>query len=431
MKRLSDAPARPFQNFPDPYSENMLFYTIGIYLYSGLLALAALFNRKARQLIKGHNRILDTIREHVDPNSSYLWFHASSLGEFEQGRPLIERIHNKHPECKILLTFFSPSGYEVRKDYKGADIVCYMPFDTPINVNRFLSTIKVEKAFFIKYEFWPNFLKGLHKRNIEIFSVSSIFRDSQLFFKWYGKGYAKALRYFKHLFVQDRHSKDLLKSIGITDVSIVGDTRADRVLEVAAASKQFPIIEKFVNGDPTFIAGSSWPADEELFIPYFHTKPDWKLIIAPHEIHEEHLVQIEAMLKGRDCIRLSQATLENIKGYDTLIIDCFGMLSSIYRYGHIAYIGGGFGVGIHNVLEAAVFDIPVLFGPNNQRFREAQDLKRLKGGFEITDAYSLRILIDKFISDPGFLKKAGKNAGDYVRSSSGTSDRILGEIGLN
>lgn len=431
MKRLSDAPARPFQNFPDPYSENMLFYTIGIYLYSGLLALAALFNRKARQLIKGHNRILDTIREHVDPNSSYLWFHASSLGEFEQGRPLIERIHNKHPECKILLTFFSPSGYEVRKDYKGADIVCYMPFDTPINVNRFLSTIKVEKAFFIKYEFWPNFLKGLHKRNIEIFSVSSIFRDSQLFFKWYGKGYAKALRYFKHLFVQDRHSKDLLKSIDITDVSIVGDTRADRVLEVAAASKQFPIIEKFVNGDPTFIAGSSWPADEELFIPYFHTKPDWKLIIAPHEIHEEHLVQIEALLKGRDCIRLSQATLDNIKGYDTLIIDCFGMLSSIYRYGHIAYIGGGFGVGIHNVLEAAVFDIPVLFGPNNQRFREAQDLKRLKGGFEITDAYSLRILIDKFISDPGFLKKAGKNAGDYVRSSSGTSDRILGEIGLD
>ncbi|MBP5690611.1 MAG: 3-deoxy-D-manno-octulosonic acid transferase, partial [Bacteroidaceae bacterium] len=232
-------------------------------------------------------------------------------------------------------------------------------------------------------------------------------------------------------FVQDRHSKDLLKSIGITDVSIVGDTRADRVLEVAAASKQFPVIEKFVNGDPTFIAGSSWPADEELFIPYFLTKPDWKLIIAPHEIHEEHLAEIESRLKGRDCIRLSKATLDNIKGYDTLIIDCFGMLSSIYRYGHIAYIGGGFGVGIHNVLEAAVFDIPVLFGPNNQRFREAQDLKHVKGGFEITDAYSLRILIDKFISDPGFLKKAGKNAGDYVRSSSGTSDKILGEIGLN
>lgn len=409
----------------------MIIYTIGIYLYALCINIASLFNKKARLLIKGHNHILDTIRSQVDPQSKYLWFHASSLGEFEQGRPLIERIHSKHPECRILLTFFSPSGYEVRKDYKGADIVCYIPFDTPMNVRRFLDTIKIEKAFFIKYEFWPNFLRGLYKRNIEIFSVSSIFRDNQLFFKWYGKAYAKALTYFKHLFVQDRHSKDLLKSIGITDVSIVGDTRADRVLEVAAASRQFPVIEKFVNGDPTFIAGSSWPADEELFIPYFLTKPDWKLIIAPHEIHEEHLLEIEQRLKGRDCIRLSKATPENIKGYDTLIIDCFGMLSSIYRYGHIAYIGGGFGVGIHNVLEAAVFDIPVLFGPNNQRFREAQDLKQVKGGFEITDAYSLRILIDKFISDPGFLKKAGKNAGDYVRSSSGTSDKILGEIGLD
>ena len=409
----------------------MIIYSLGIYLYAGCINIVSLFNRKARLLIQGHRNIFKTLKEQVDPNSSYLWFHASSLGEFEQGRPLIERIHNKHPECRILLTFFSPSGYEVRKNYKGADIVCYIPFDTPHNVRKFLDCVKIEKAFFIKYEFWPNFLRGLYRRNIEIFSISSIFRDNQLFFKWYGKRYAKALTYFKHLFVQDRHSKDLLYSIGITDVSIVGDTRADRVIEVAADSKQFPIIEKFVNGNPTFIAGSSWPADEELFIPYFLTKRNWKLIIAPHEIHEEHLAEIESRLNGRDCIRLSKATLENIKGYDTLIIDCFGMLSSIYRYGHIAYIGGGFGVGIHNILEAAVFDIPVLFGPNNKRFREAQDMKRLKGGFEITDAYSFRILIDKFISDPGFLKKAGRNAGDYVRSSSGTSDRILGEIGLD
>ena len=409
----------------------MIIYSLGIYLYAGCINIVSLFNRKARLLIQGHRNIFKTLKEQVDPKSSYLWFHASSLGEFEQGRPLIERIHNKHPECRILLTFFSPSGYEVRKNYKGADIVCYIPFDTPHNVRKFLDSVKIEKAFFIKYEFWPNFLRGLYKRNIEIFSISSIFRDNQLFFKWYGRRYAKALTYFKHLFVQDRHSKDLLYSIGITDVSIVGDTRADRVIEVAADSKQFPIIEKFVNGNPTFIAGSSWPADEELFIPYFLTKRNWKLIIAPHEIHEEHLTEIEGRLNGRDCIRLSKATMENIKGYDTLIIDCFGMLSSIYRYGHIAYIGGGFGVGIHNILEAAVFDIPVLFGPNNKRFREAQDMKRLKGGFEITDAYSFRILIDKFISDPGFLKKAGKNAGDYVRSSSGTSDKILGEIGLD
>ena len=408
-----------------------MIYSIGIYLYAGFINIASLFNKKARLLVKGHRQIFKTLEQQVDKSTSYLWFHASSLGEFEQGRPLIERIHSKHPECRILLTFFSPSGYEVRKDYKGADVVCYIPFDTPLNVNKFLNAVNIEKAFFIKYEFWPNFLKGLYKRNIEIFSVSSIFRDNQLFFKWYGKGYAKALTYFKHLFVQDRHSKDLLYSIGITDVSIVGDTRADRVIEVAAASQQYPVIEKFVNGNPTFIAGSSWPADEELFIPYFLPKRDWKLIIAPHEIHEEHLAEIESRLNGRDYIRLSKATLDNIKGYDTLIIDCFGMLSSIYRYGHIAYIGGGFGVGIHNVLEAAVFDIPVLFGPNNKRFREAQDLKRLKGGFEVTDAYSLRILIDKFISNPVALKKAGCAAGDYVRSNSGTSDKILGEIGLD
>lgn len=409
----------------------MIIYSIGIYLYASALRVAALFNRKARLLIKGHNHIWDTLREQVDPNSGYLWFHASSLGEFEQGRPLIERIHSKHPECKILLTFFSPSGYEVRKDYKGANIVCYMPFDTPYNVKRFLDSVRIEKAFFIKYEFWPNFLRGLCQRGIEAFSVSSIFRDSQLFFKWYGQSYAKALGCFKHLFVQDRHSKDLLAGIGIAGVSIVGDTRADRVIEVAASSKQFPIIEKFVNGNPTFIAGSSWPADEELFIPYFMTKPDWKLIIAPHEIHEEHLAYIESLLNGRDHIRLSQAELESIQGYDTLIIDCFGMLSSIYSYGHVAYIGGGFGAGIHNVLEAAVFDIPVLFGPNNRRFREAQELKRVRGGFEIADSYSLRILIDKFISNPAALKKAGRAAGDYVRSNSGTSDKILGEIGLD
>lgn len=408
----------------------MILYNIGIEVYAGLVRVASLFNHKAKLLVDGHRSILNTLKEKVDPNASYLWFHASSLGEFEQGRPLIERIRTSHPEYKILLTFFSPSGYEVRKDYKYADVVCYIPFDTPHCVNSFLDSVKIERAFFIKYEFWFNFLKSLKRRGIPTYSVSSIFRSNQVFFKWYGGFYTKALKCFDHLFVQDSNSKDLLKGLGIENVSIVGDTRADRVLEVAAASKHYPIIEKFTGNAPTFIAGSSWPLDEELFIPYFLSKPDWRLIIAPHEIHEEHLAEIESRLAGRNCIRLSKATEQDIENYDTVIIDCFGMLSSIYRYGNIAYIGGGFGVGIHNVLEAAVFDIPVIFGPNNKRFREAQDLIRLKGGFEITDAYSLRILIDKFISDPAFLKKAGCNAGDYVRSSSGTSDRILSEIKL-
>ena len=409
----------------------MFLYSIAFSLYAVSVNIAALFNKKARLLVKGHRKIFDTLKKDVDKNSKYLWFHASSLGEFEQGRPLIERIHKSHPECKILLTFFSPSGYEVRKDYKYADVVCYMPFDIGCNVRRFFKHINIEKAFFIKYEFWPNFLKGLHKRGIDTYSVSSIFRDNQSFFKWYGKMYAKSLTYFKHLFVQDRHSKDLLAKIGIKNVSIVGDTRCDRVTEVAQAAKQYPLIEKFVNGSPTFIAGSSWPLDEQVYAPYFNDKNNWKIIIASHEIDEERLIEIEHTFAVHNPIRLSQAEdFERLEHSNCLIIDCFGMLSSIYRYGHVAYIGGGFGVGIHNILEAAVFDIPVLFGPNNQRFREAQELKKIKGGFEIEDSYTFRILMDKFISDPAFMKKAGYNAGEYVRKNCGTSDQILCEIGL-
>ncbi len=409
----------------------MFLFSIAFSVYAAGVNIASLFNKKARLLVKGHHQIFSTLKKETDRNSRYLWFHVSSLGEFEQGRPLIERIHKSHPECKILLTFFSPSGYEVRKDYKYADIVCYIPFDIGCNVRRFFKLINIEKAFFIKYEFWPNFLMGLHKRGIETFSVSSIFRDNQLFFKWYGKMYAKSLTYFKHLFVQDRHSKDLLASIGITNVSIVGDTRCDRVSEVAQASKQYPLIEKFVNGSPTFIAGSSWPLDEEVYAPFFDDKNNWKIIIASHEIDEHRLAEIESRFAVHNPIRLSQAdNTERLEKSNCLIIDCFGMLSSIYRYGHVAYIGGGFGVGIHNILEAAVFDIPVIFGPNNKRFREAQELKKAKGGFEIEDAYSFRLLMDKFISDPAFMKKAGCNAGDYVRNNCGTSDQILSEIGL-
>ena len=409
----------------------MFLYSIAFSFYAVSVNIAALFNKKARLLVKGHRKIFDTLKKDVDKNSKYLWFHASSLGVFEQGRPLIERIHKSHPECKILLTFFSPSGYEVRKDYKYADVVCYMPFDIGCNVRRFFKHINIEKAFFIKYEFWPNFLKGLHKRGIDTYSVSSIFRDNQSFFKWYGKMYAKSLTYFKHLFVQDRHSKDLLAKIGIKNVSIVGDTRCDRVTEVAQAAKQYPLIEKFVNGSPTFIAGSSWPLDEQVYAPYFNDKNNWKIIIASHEIDEERLIEIEHTFAVHNPIRLSQAEdFERLEHSNCLIIDCFGMLSSIYRYGHVAYIGGGFGVGIHNILEAAVFDIPVLFGPNNQRFREAQELKKIKGGFEIEDSYTFRILMDKFISDPAFMKKAGYKAGEYVRKNCGTSDQILCEIGL-
>lgn len=407
-----------------------ILYRIGIGFYEAGIFIAALFSRKARLLVKGHSHIMETLKEKVEPGRKYLWFHAASLGEFEQGRPLIESIRASHPEYGILQTFFSPSGFEVRKDYKGADIVCYMPFDRLVAIRRFLNAVPVEMAFFVKYEFWPCTLGELKRRSIKTYSISSIFRPTQLFFKRCGCFYRKSLRCFDHLFVQDDASKNLLAGIGIENVTVVGDTRSDRVLQIAQAAKDLPIVQAFAGDSRVFIAGSSWPADEAVYVPYFIKRPEWKLIIASHEIHEERLQQIEHEFEGRCVLRYSQATPESAAKADVLIIDCFGLLSSIYRYGHIAYIGGGFGVGIHNTLEAAVYGIPVIFGPNNKRFREAQELKRLAGGFEVTDAYSFQMLMDKFISDPTFLQDSGKAAGSYVQSGSGTSQRILTLVGL-
>lgn len=392
--------------------------------------LASVFNKKACQKIKGHSEIFNTLRQKADPSARYLWFHAASLGEFEQGRPIIEAIRRNNPEYKILLTFFSPSGYEVRKDYNQADIVCYMPFDTAANARKMLRLVNIERAFFIKYEFWPNFLRVLHRNGVKTYSVSSIFRKEQHFFKWYGGLFRRALRNIEHLYVQDENSRELLAGIGIANVTIVGDTRADRVLQIAAESKELPLIEKFSSNSRVFIAGSSWPADESLFIQYFREHADWKLIIAPHVIAESHLAEIEQKLEGFRSLRYSKVTPENIDGAQVLIIDCFGLLSSIYRYGQIAYIGGGFGVGIHNTLEAAVYGIPVVFGPNNQRFREARQLIMRGGGFEINDFNSLKTILDRFLSDPVYLKESGKAAGDYVQFSKGTSELIVKSLNL-
>lgn len=392
--------------------------------------LASVFNKKACQKIKGHSEIFNTLRQKADPSARYLWFHAASLGEFEQGRPIIEAIRRNNPEYKILLTFFSPSGYEVRKDYNQADIVCYMPFDTAANARKMLRLVNIERAFFIKYEFWPNFLRVMHRNGVKTYSVSSIFRKEQHFFKWYGGLFRRALRNIEHLYVQDENSQELLAGIGIANVTIVGDTRADRVLQIAAESKELPLIEKFSSNSRVFIAGSSWPADESLFIQYFREHADWKLIIAPHVIAESHLAEIEQKLEGFRSLRYSKVTPENIDGAQVLIIDCFGLLSSIYRYGQIAYIGGGFGVGIHNTLEAAVYGIPVVFGPNNQRFREARQLIMRGGGFEINDFNSLKTILDRFLSDPVYLKESGKAAGDYVQFSKGTSELIVKSLNL-
>ena len=395
------------------------------------VAIASLFNKKVKKMWAGERQAVKVLKEKVDPEARYIWFHAASLGEFEQGRPLIEHLRETHPEYKILLTFFSPSGYEVRKNYEGADIICYLPLDTIRNARRFLRAVKPVMAFFIKYEFWYNYLHILQHRGVPTYSVSSIFRPDQIFFQWYGRQYGRVLKCFTHFFVQNMESKALLAKLGITDVDVVGDTRFDRVLQIKEASKQLPIVEQFTaHAQKVFVAGSSWLPDEEIFIKYFDIHKDWKLIIAPHVISDEHLSQIFELLKGRRVVRYTEATEENVKDAEVLIIDCFGLLSSIYHYGTVSYVGGGFGVGIHNVLEAAVWDIPVVFGPNNKHFQEAQGLMLVQGGFEIKDYQSFRDLMMRFETDAFFLQTAGENAGAFVKSRAGATAKVMENVSL-
>ena len=373
-----------------------------------------------------------------------VWFHAASLGEFEQGRPLMERLRRECPEYKILLTFYSPSGYEVRKDYEGADLVCYLPFDTPGNALSFLRLAHPEIAIFIKYEFWTNYLITCRRKGIKIYSVSSIFRPDQYFFKWHMFGKyptLKPLRQFNHLFVQNESSKKLLAEYGITNVTVVGDTRLDRVIAIKNAAAPLPLVEQFAGDAPCFIAGSSWGPDEEIYIPYFAKHKDWKLIIAPHVISETHLKDIEKLLEDNGFSHVRYTELEAspnglpIMGEmsegqrgSSLIINCFGKLSSIYRYGKVALVGGGFGVGIHNVPEAAVYGVPVLFGPNNEKFREAQALKACGGSFEYQDDASFAALMDNFINNPEALQKAGEAAGSYINANAGAADKCFNAI---
>ena len=420
-----------------------MIYNIVIYFVLWGIAIASLFNEKVRKMWRGEREAFKILKQKVDPNAKYIWFHAASLGEFEQGRPLMERIRKDYPQYKILLTFYSPSGYEVRKNYEGADIICYMPVDTRLNAIRFLRLVRPVMAFFIKYEFWSNFLHILKYRNIPTYSVSSIFREDQVFFKWYGRSYAGVLKCFTRFFVQNEESKRLLEGIGITAVDVVGDTRFDRVLQIKEAAKQLPICEAFRTGVASsqsadvphhdfkvFVAGSSWPPDENIFIPFFNEHKDWRLLIAPHVIAEEHLKLILSLIKGKKVVRYTQTTPEEAADADVLIIDCFGLLSSMYNYGDVAYIGGGFGVGIHNTLEAAVWNMPVIFGPNNKKFQEAQGLLNSGGGFEINTYEDFSGLMSSLMNDETFLKQAGDKAGTFVAHLAGATDKVLASVKL-
>ncbi|KAA6330389.1 3-deoxy-D-manno-octulosonic acid transferase [termite gut metagenome] len=404
-----------------------MFYDIGIFLYATAVHIAALFNGKPRRMIKGHWAVYKLLRIQIEKDARYIWFHAASLGEFEQGRPLMEAIRIRHPEYKIILTFFSPSGHEVRKNYKGADVICYLPFDTIRNVKKFLNRVHPCMAFFIKYEFWRNYLDELNKRHIPTYSVASIFRKDQIFFKWYGGKYRNVLKNFNYLFVQNEISRKYLAQLGITRTLVIGDTRFDRVLQIKEEAQQLPLVEKFNEQTATLVAGSSWEPDEDLIIEYFNTHPKIKLILAPHVVDEHHLMEIISKLK-RPYVCYTRADEESVREADCLLIDCYGFLSSIYRYGEVAYIGGGFGVSIHNTLEAAVYGMPVLFGPKYQKFREAVELVEAEGGYSINNYDELHTLLDRLFSDNRFLKNTGTNAGNYVTKNSGATNKILDRI---
>lgn len=413
-------------------------YSLAIYIYMFCANIVAIFKKKARQLMVGHSKTYATLRRHIGKQDRVIWFHAASLGEFEQGRPLIERIRNaehcsasKSGKLKILLTFFSPSGYEVRKDYKGADVVCYLPFDTKLNSRKFIKIAHPEMAFFIKYEFWQNYLTELHRRGVPTYSVASIFRPDQIFFRWYGRDYRKVLRTFTHLFVQNEESVRLLQTLGINNTTIVGDTRMDRVLQIRDEAKELPLCEAFCqpkdNIAATLVVGSSWQPDEDIIIDYFNRHPEQRLILAPHVVSESHLAEIEGKLQ-RPAVRYTQATPDSVRAADCLIIDCYGLLSSIYRYATVAYVGGGFGVGIHNVPEAAVYGLPVIIGPNNRRFREARDLIAKGGCFEINNAEEYIDIIGKLTDDADFRNRAADISAGYIRDNAGAVDTIYRHI---
>ncbi len=404
---------------------NLLYY-IGIKLYYFLVLVSSLFNEKARLFIRGRKDLFQNLKNKIDPNHRVVWFHCASLGEFEQGRPLIEEIKNRYPDIKILLTFFSPSGYEIRKNYKWADLVTYLPLDTPRNARRFLKIVQPEEVFFIKYEYWYFFLREIKKHGIPVFLVSAIFRENQFFFKSYGSWFRKVLHYFDHIFVQNNASRNLLSDYQINHVTVSGDTRFDRVRKIAENARPIELVEQFKGDGYLLVAGSTWEGDEELLTKYFReTSHPLKMIIAPHEVHESRINGLMSRLPQGQMLKFSEADESSVLNAAVLVIDSIGLLSSLYRYGDISYVGGGFGKGIHNILEPASFGLPVIFGPNHGKFKEAVDLKKYGGAFVIDGYPSLRDLMDGYLEKPEEIRKAGKVSRQYVEDNTGGTARIL------
>ncbi len=390
--------------------------------------LAFLGNAKAKQWRTGRKGIFDKIAAQLKPNERRIWVHAASLGEFEQGRPLIEMIRVQYPEFKIFLTFFSPSGYEIRKNYAGADYIFYLPLDTPANAAQFIDLINPQLVLFIKYEFWYNYLLELKKRNTPVYLCSAIFRDNQVFFAWYGAWFRRMLTYFTYFFVQNESSMQKLQSVGFMNVEVTGDTRFDRVHAIVAQSLEIEAVRLFVENRQCLVAGSTWQPDEEL-LSRFINETDLPLayIIAPHEINSAHIERLINSIQKKT-IRFSEHNSNLITDYQVLIIDNIGMLSSLYRYGNVAYIGGGFGKGIHNILEAATFGLPVVFGPKFEKFQEAIDLINAGGAFSVSNIEDINTLLTKLFSNNNYRIEAGKTSQSYVNENVGATGKILSKI---
>jgi len=392
-------------------------YTIGIALFTVIIKLASLFNQKAKLFTKGRKNVFKEIAEKINPSDRPIWFHFASLGEFEQGRPVLEKIRVLHPAEKIVITFFSPSGFEIRKNYVGANGIFYLPVDTLANAKKFIELVNPRMAIFTKYEFWFHYFNELHQKQIPLYLISGIFRADQVFFKWYGGFNRRILNCVTHFFVQNKESAVLLNSIGIKEVSISGDTRFDRVYENTIAPIKIAEVETFCGDAPVFIAGSTWLADERLLISFPKKYPDWKLVIAPHEVDENHIAEIEKLFPIS--IRFSQLKSPHTP-CSTLIIDNIGMLSSLYQYAKVAYIGGGFGAGIHNTLEAAAFGLPVIFGPKYDKFQEAKDLIAIGAAKSITNEVELSSAFEQFKAN----EKASADAKGYVAGKKGATEMI-------
>jgi 3-deoxy-D-manno-octulosonic-acid transferase len=409
----------------------VFLYDFFIFFYSLGIRIAALFgNQKAKKWIDGRENIFQiiesTISSDLKPQTSNLiWFHCSSLGEFEQGRPVIEKFRMQNSEFRIVLTFFSPSGYEIRKNYSGADYIFYLPIDTKRNAELFIELINPAAVYFVKYEYWHHYFHELKKKNIPLYIVSAIFRDDQIFFMWYGKFFRNILKCVRHFFVQDESSLKKINSLRITNVTVTGDTRFDRVAQIAASRKEIPLVEKFCEGSKVIVAGSTWLKDEEILINFNLQSSNFKLIVAPHEISENRISEVEKIFSEKKVLRFSKASEQNISGADVLIIDSIGMLSSLYHYGWITYVGGGFSKGIHNILEAAVYGKPVFFGSNYQKANEAKALIEKGGAFSIRNSIELQNQLEMFLKNDSVYSASSEASRKFVASNLGATEKII------